>query len=179
MAFASGSKSSSGHLTVQGANPKLQLWPGETWVEQPSTDQLADFIGMLTSIRRPKPMMMRQESWRKLLMVLLVRLKVKRRRCRTLQEVFPGHMLILVWKVLQKALPVAEGDNLANMLTEEVIVKRIANLQDHVERVCAVIQITESGDVRYPSHFPERLNRAYIQYAFECANPLSQAVRTK
>eukprot|EP00913_Durusdinium_trenchii_P013874 g13025.t1 len=162
MAFASGSKSSSGHLTVQGANPKLQLWPGETWVEQPSTDQLADFIGMLTSIRRPKPI-----------------LKVKRRRCRTLQEVFPGHMLILVWKVLQKALPVAEGDNLANMLTEEVIVKRIANLQDHVERVCAVIQITESGDVRYPSHFPERLNRAYIQYAFECANPLSQAVRTK
>ena len=162
-------------MNGQGPYAKLQLWPGEAWVRQGVTDQLGDFVGMLASLRKPEPTIIAQESWRKLLLVLLVRVKAKSTRSmRSVHELLTDNMLILIWKVLQKALSPSEGDNLANMLTEEVILHRIVNLQDHIERVCSFLEFVDSGEVfRYPSQFPERLGRAYIQHAFECANPWS------
>lgn len=166
-------------MNEQGPHVKLQLWQGEVWVRQGVSEQLADFVGILASLRKPEPTMIAQDSWRKVLMVLLVRLKAKKiRSMRSCYDLFPGNMLILIWKVLQKALSPAQGrerfDNLANMLTEEIILQRVGNLQDHIERVCSLMEFVDSGDViRYPSHFPERLGRAYIQHAFECANPWS------
>eukprot|EP00438_Fugacium_kawagutii_P006623 Skav225495 [mRNA] locus=scaffold1821:40631:44145:+ [translate_table: standard] len=188
MAFSpSQSSSSSAGMNAQGSHAKLleskqnvdrRLWPGEVWVQKGVSDQLADFTGMLASLRKPEPSTITQGSWRELLMVLFVRLKAKGIRCmRSSHELLPDSMLLLIWKVLQKALSPAEGQQLANMLTEQAILQNqgVVNLQDHIDRICSLMEFTDFGEtIRYPSQFPERLGRAYIQHAFECASPLLQ-----
>eukprot|EP00440_Ansanella_granifera_P055403 gb/GFBE01060061.1/.p1 GENE.gb/GFBE01060061.1/~~gb/GFBE01060061.1/.p1 ORF type:complete len:238 (+),score=44.14 gb/GFBE01060061.1/:1-714(+) len=144
------------------------LWPGETMVQISMAEQLADLLGMIAAHRNSESQGLGEEKWRLLLMVLLVRLKVKRESS-SLREMLPMRILMLIWKVMLKALPPLESANLGRMKTEEAIVKRTANLQQHIERVCSLMKIQEPGEVTYPSNFIERLSRAYINHTFECA----------
>eukprot|EP00930_Biecheleria_cincta_P031043 TRINITY_DN21522_c0_g1_i1.p1 TRINITY_DN21522_c0_g1~~TRINITY_DN21522_c0_g1_i1.p1 ORF type:complete len:195 (-),score=35.63 TRINITY_DN21522_c0_g1_i1:195-779(-) len=149
-----------------------EQWQNDTMLQTTVSDSLADLMGALAIHERSGTGMVAGEQWKVLLMALVVGIKVKSQSTGVCE--IPPKRVLLLWRMMLKSLQPADSQMLSRLVLEDSILTRTSNLQKNIERVFALMELDQNGEVTYPNAFFERLKRAYVQHALEISIPGGQ-----
>jgi hypothetical protein len=94
------------------------------------------------------------EAWEQLLVVLLIRLRVIYQHA-GLEETLPRHILELLLRLLQKALPQVEDDM---WMSESTLELAKADVRQDVARILELIRIESDRTAQYAEGLAERVS---------------------
>lgn len=127
---------------------------------------MGNLMSLMRQLQGSSIQSLEPDAWQELLLMLLVRLKVRMRRF-SLEETFNSHMILLICRVLLKAMHEFQPDELsADSILDAAGVEQ-DKLRRRLRKVLGLLQVDTSGNAEFPEGFMESVALSFVYHAVD------------